>query len=77
MLEKLGHSVVLAQNGQEAVEKWRATMPEAGSMGSVSLHSLVPGKANTAATAGSQPNVAGLARPFDICLMDLFMPVCQ
>ena len=47
LLGKMGHSVVLAENGQEAVDKWRATL--------LNLPT---------------------ALPFDICLMDLSMPVC-
>ena len=47
LLDKMGHSVVLAENGQEAVDKWRATL--------ANLPTSIP---------------------FDICLMDLSMPVC-
>ena len=48
LLGKMGHTVMLAENGQEAVDKWRATL------------------ANLPAVL-----------PFDICLMDLSMPVCH
>ena len=86
MLTRMGHSVVLAENGQQAVDKWRATMPPVISTpmnvfnsitlswSSVSLQALVPNP-SLITKLGSPPLMTGLAQAFDICLMDLSMPV--
>ena len=111
MLGKMGHSVVLAENGQEGVDKWRATL----SSEALKLLPLTPHTAaqtvlltvsaplidtslqkisttqqtESSGAVASSCDVAGaivnvsppsaiLKLPstvFDICLMDLSMPV--
>ena len=102
MLEKMNHSVVLAENGLEAVNKWRATLsPEAialglpvdldgsptGSMVHMPLTKTMPMSSSpdsdlslsivAIVSKSSTPDLVttlGL-QSFDICLMDLSMPV--
>lgn len=63
LLAKMGHSVVLAENGQLAVDKWRATLSS---------------DAFTATGSSTLNDVPLVVCPtFDICLMDLAMPVCD
>lgn len=97
MLEKMNHSVVLAENGQEAVNKWRATLSTeaialglpvdldgspTGSMVHLPLTKTMPMSSSPDTVAivskSSTPDwvtTLGL-QSFDICLMDLSMPVC-
>ena len=75
LLEKMGHSVVLAVNGQQAVEKWRATLLNLSPMNSQgSAKNLF--REGAASTGSGVPNSMTII-PFDICLMDLSMPVCR
>ena len=78
MLVKMGHSVVLAESGQEALDKWRATMPN---LSPINLQSSAKIYAPQYDWKGATSSVAGapnatLIIPFDICLMELSMPVC-
>lgn len=78
MLEKMGHSVVLAENGQEAVDKWKATSQSLSPINfqksaKVDVPEYDWKESGSPVVLG--PNAMPLI-PFDICLMDLSMPVC-
>ena len=66
LLEKLGHSVVWAKNGQEAVEKWRDTMQL-----NVLLETMTSGQS---INSNNKPVPASR---FDICFMNMSVSVCR
>ena len=96
LLAKMGHSVVLAEDGQQAVDKWRGTLTaqtlkllpaqKMTHSGNILLHTArtpiptQPLELSDAKLGIAPPrppsavlNVSPLV--FDICLMDLSMPV--
>ena len=85
LLAKMGHSVVLAEDGQQAVDKWRGTLtaetlkllPAQKMLHSSNLlHTAttpIPTQPLDPSPLTAVLNVAPLV--FDICLMDLSMPV--
>lgn len=89
LLESLGHSVVMADNGLEAVDKLRAAMLFITSGNDTGLDQS-PDSLQTRITVSTAPkynsNVSStvtspefltgsVCGPFDLCLMDLTLPV--
>ena len=75
----MGHSVVLAENGLDALDRWRNTLgpKHSPTKTTTTLQSLAPESVPAAASACSTPEsrIHPTVSAFDICLMDLAMPV--
>ena len=76
MLTRMGHSVVLAENGLDALDKWRNTLGQkhSPSKTSTTLQSLAPDSVPVVSVL-STPESRMQMSAFDICIMDLTMPV--
>ena len=88
MLEEMGHFVVVADNGVEAIDIWRAEMLFTNTVidtgveqSPVSLQTGISSStapkttSNFTSKVGSLELSTGLGIPFDVCLMDLTLPV--